>query len=149
MVFHQLAKYLQYLGSAHIISLGILLIHSFRHVFRCSGCVQSPRQQPAFSLQRYCNIHRCPREPPASRFKIEDSGERQLYDSTLIRSIFSGWVLTRIDLQTSSKKRRSEVGGLSSTRKSFRVVRACARCVCLVSSGQKSMGGGFPFSLFA
>ena len=29
----------------------------------------------------------------------------------------------------------SEVGGLSSTGKSFRVVRACARCVCLVSSG--------------
>ena len=30
---------------------------------------------------------------------------------------------------------KSEVGGLSSTGKSFRVVRACARCVCLVSSG--------------
>ena len=44
---------------------------------------------------------------------------------------------------------RSEVGGLSSTGKSFRVVRACARCVCLVSSGQKSLGGGFPFSLLA
>ena len=27
---------------------------------------------------------------------------------------------------------KSEVGGLSSTGKSFRVVRACARCVCLV-----------------
>ena len=43
----------------------------------------------------------------------------------------------------------SEVGGLSSTGKSFRVVRACVRCVCLVSSGQKSLGGGFPFSLLA
>ena len=43
----------------------------------------------------------------------------------------------------------SEVGGLSSTGKSFRVVRACARCVCLVSSGQKCVGGCFPFSLFA
>ena len=29
----------------------------------------------------------------------------------------------------------SEVGGLSSTGKSFRVVHACARCACLVSSG--------------
>ena len=27
--------------------------------------------------------------------------------------------------------------------------RACVRCVCLVSSGQKSMVGHFPFSLFA
>ena len=47
-----------------------------------------------------------------------------------------------------SRYLESEVGGLSSTGKSFRVVRACARCVCLVSSGQKSTGGGFPFSLF-
>ena len=46
-----------------------------------------------------------------------------------------------------SRYLESEVGGLSSTGKSFRVVRACARCVCLVSSGQKSLGGGFPFSL--
>ena len=43
---------------------------------------------------------------------------------------------------------KSEVGGLSSTGKSFRVVRACARCVCLVSSGQKSTGSDFPSSLF-
>ena len=28
-------------------------------------------------------------------------------------------------------KTKSEVGGLSSTRKSFHVVRACAQCVCL------------------
>ena len=27
-------------------------------------------------------------------------------------------------------------------------MRACARCVCLVSSGQKSLGARFPFSLF-
>ena len=47
-----------------------------------------------------------------------------------------------------SRYLESEVGGLSSTGKSFRVVRACARCVCLVSSGQKSLGRGFPFSLF-
>ena len=48
-----------------------------------------------------------------------------------------------------SRYLESEVGGLSSTGKSFRVVRACARCVCLVSSGQKSMVCCFPFSLFA
>merc|ERR1712185_312018 len=43
---------------------------------------------------------------------------------------------------------KSEIGGVSSTGKSFRVVRACARCVCLVSSGQKCVGRRFPFSLF-
>ena len=39
----------------------------------------------------------------------------------------------------------SELGGPSG--KSFRLVRACARCVCLVRSGRKSMGRRFPFSL--
>ena len=31
---------------------------------------------------------------------------------------------------------------------SFRVVRACAQCLCEVRSGQKSLVGDFPFSLF-
>ena len=37
----------------------------------------------------------------------------------------------------------TEVGGLSSTEKSFHVVRACAQCVCLVSLGPKTKGFSF------
>ena len=43
----------------------------------------------------------------------------------------------------------TQVGGLSSTEKSFHVVRACARCVCLVSPGQKTKGGSILFLLLA
>ena len=57
-----------------------------------------------------------------------------------------------------SRYLESEVGGLSSTGKSFRVVRACVRAVCMSSEfGAKIYGlplplfpfpaGGFPFSL--
>ena len=37
---------------------------------------------------------------------------------------------------------------MSSTRNSFRVVRACDQCVCLVSLGGKSIGPCFPVSLY-
>ena len=43
----------------------------------------------------------------------------------------------------------TEVGGLSSTEKSFHVVRACAQCVCLVSPGPKTKGRSILFLLLA
>ena len=43
----------------------------------------------------------------------------------------------------------TEVGGLSSTEKSFHVVRACAQCVCLVSLGPKTKGRSILFLLLA
>ena len=43
---------------------------------------------------------------------------------------------------------RSEVGGVSPTGKSFRVVRACVRSGCLVRSGVQMVVWRFPFSLF-
>ena len=43
----------------------------------------------------------------------------------------------------------SEVGGVSPTGKSFRVVRACARSGCLVRTRQNVDREPFPFSLFA
>ena len=39
----------------------------------------------------------------------------------------------------------TEVVGLSSTEKSFHVVRACAQCVCLVSLGPKTKGRSILF----
>ena len=73
-------------------------------------------------------------------------GQRQLF-STCARIQDSG-----------QSECNSEVGGLSSTGKSFRVVRACVRAVCMSSEfGAKKCGrplslfllavGGFPFSL--
>ena len=43
----------------------------------------------------------------------------------------------------------TEVGGLSSTEKSFHVVRACAQCVCIVSPGPKTKGRSILFLLLA
>ena len=57
-------------------------------------------------------------------------------------------ISTCADKQSHISQHTSEVGGVSPTGKSFRVVRACAWFGCLVRSGPEIACAPFPFSLF-
>ena len=66
-----------------------------------------------------------------------------------VESFFKTCLLLEVIAKTCPSADKS-IGAWRAKREivSFRVVRACARCLCEVRSGWKSLCGDFPFSLF-